>query len=471
MQASAAQASAASCTYDEWIRLLDSGKLKSNQVDLYNCTEAVEQKPSTVAGATFFQRFAPKSAVDAATAAFEGKCNTFAQQSEDQQREEIQHLMDDFGIDYKQVPKCADATSQADCLARYSLANYRDQLRSMCAALANKQDYDNANAVCMDNPAANFPNFGRSLVDEFFTRGLTPGAMITPDQEIAWIQDENPIIDFAAAETKQQRDQTIIVSPAECYIVMFPTTSIAKEIWIKGSLYTVWRLLGTDHGGLYDDATTMVFRLTPRHHHRVYVPVTGQIVAIGQLGTRHLSVQRSVVQSSLTNVFTENVRDILYIDTLYFGVVAMVIVGAACVTSITFENPDLQEAFQQLEPGTAFEALKSTIDIVKRDLLMTFHYGGSTVLILVPASNTNYLLSRIVDASERQIETEIKIGQPVLFAALAEPRGARSAEAPARPPTITTTSGSTTTRPQLAVRTLAITAQPIAAQTSDRTRI
>ena len=93
----------------------------------------------------------------------------------------------------------------------------------------------------------------------------------------------------------------------------------------------------------------------------------------------------------------------------------MVIIGTLCVTSVTFENQSLQSLFINHPKTPYFEVLSKPIPIRKHGLLGQFHYGGSTIVILVPPASSNHLLTRILLASNKNIETEITVGQPVLF--------------------------------------------------------
>lgn len=370
------------CSLQQWEELLQSPDAQQQkQVDLYACAVAPELKPRTLGAATWFQKWAPKALVERVTHQFEKKtCQEPTEWSLSQQRQWIEHLIHNFDIPLTRIPGCETIAPGP-------------QAPSQCAHI-----FDD--------------------VEDFFTRDILPeNHMTDTGDQASWLLDEDGWVDARTVEqvTRDPANQ-MIVSPAECYVVLYANLLRAQQVWIKGKQFTAHRLLGTDHGGLYDDATVAVCRLTPRHYHRFHVPVSGRVVALAKLGTRRLSVQRGLVTSA-TNVLTENVRYVLYISTAAFGLVAMVIVGATCVSSVVFHHLELQSAMHHYDFPTYFQPLQFPLTIHQGDLLGDFRYGGSTIVLLVPhsSSSQHYCLTRLIDASALEIETQIAPGQPLLF--------------------------------------------------------
>lgn len=356
------------CSLEEWQKLISKPHIE--QVNLYTCSRAKESVPVGVSLATRFQIVALKGWVDKITSAFEGyKCKG-VKWTEKKKNKWIRSLMKSFGISPTTVPGCETMTI-AEC-------------------------------------AKKFPT-----VNDFFTRGIQPENEMTKESDqISWAKDEqgklSPVL------LQQDVKNKILMSPAECYCVMFPTASVAQKWWIKGNRFSISALLGNSEQGLYDDAITIVCRLTPKHYHRFHVPISGTIVKVSKLGSRELSVQRNVVNNPLTNVYTENIRHILYIDTIYFGIIAMIIVGATCVSSIRYFNKTLDNLMQkQTIPTVSFPI--EPIHATNQSQLGKFLYGGSTIVLLIPKSPDNYILSRILLASQRKVETEVAPGQPLVF--------------------------------------------------------
>jgi len=353
------------CDHSQWKKQLDQNK--TGIIDLYTCQPSRENLPIATKIGSFFRDYAPQSLYDYSQWLEREYCDHANSLSEKGKNAMIVGLINRYGIPHYRALGCQTLTP--------------DQ----CAQKFN-------------------------TIDDFFTRELDPDFMISsPQEEFIWVRDQG-------FKSMNDIDNKIMISPAECYSTAFPTTDLAKKIYIKGKHYTTTKLLGIDHGQLYQNAMTLVFRLTLKHYHRFHNPINGLIIAISRLGAHHLSTQRELVNSPV-DIYTENIRYVLYIETRYFGVIAMVIIGATCVTSVTYENPVLQSLFNEFpEDGSDhFKVLSTPISIKKHDLLGRFHYGGSTIVILIPPSPTNHLLTRVAEASEKNIETDIVVGQPLLF--------------------------------------------------------
>jgi phosphatidylserine decarboxylase len=100
-------------------------------------------------------------------------------------------------------------------------------------------------AFNIDLSEVEVPPGGFSTFNQFFTRALRPGA--------------RPI---AAPE-----DDGVLVSPADCRLVVFPTVDAATAIWVKGEGFTLEALLGPQGANLaplFVDGSFAVARLAPQ---------------------------------------------------------------------------------------------------------------------------------------------------------------------------------------------------------------
>lgn len=107
-------------------------------------------------------------------------------------------LIDDFGIQSATIPKCRTA-----------------------------------NALDSDACSQQF-----ATVDEFFTREMYDQAefdKLSNQMELEWIHLRGDR-DATGAAT---RAKTILDSPAESYVVTYPTTTEAQKFWVKGKKYTI----------------------------------------------------------------------------------------------------------------------------------------------------------------------------------------------------------------------------------------
>lgn len=382
------------CSPEQWREVIRAPTTK--QANLQHCTARNEQVPKPVSRGVALQRLAPAALVDAATSVMESRtCSSLSTASKDKQRKFVENLMQQFNMDYKQIPECENDPDQSACLNRYD------------------------------------------TVDKFFTRELYKDSALkaqTDRMDRAWMQQRQR----QGLPVPPTPNPHVIGSPAQCYAVAYPDTTAAQRFWIKGKQYTVDALLGKDHRRFYnffdESHSTFVLRLSPAQYHRFRAPVAAQPVAIARLGTRHLSVQPRLVRDPRTNVLTENVRYIVYLQTERFGILPMVVVGATCVTSVTFADEMLNEAFRQIPLSTDktyrlddLNLRRPAKRIDRLDEFGSFHYGGSTIVLLIRNEPTtggrNEIFPHLLEASQQvdvkgepqPVETEIDVGQPLMI--------------------------------------------------------
>lgn len=180
--------------------------------------------------------------------------------------------------------------------------------------------------------------------NEFFYRALKPGARpcAAPD---------NP---------------NIIVSPADCRTVVFNNITEATKVWVKGREFTIKRLLGDaypDDVARYANGGAIgIFRLAPQDYHRFHVPVDGILGTPKTIEGEYYTVNPMAIRSAL-DVYGENVRVLVSIDSEIFGRVMVVCVGAMMVGSTVITR----------QPGE---------EVKRAEELGYFKFGGSTLLVL-----------------------------------------------------------------------------------------
>jgi phosphatidylserine decarboxylase precursor len=220
------------------------------------------------------------------------------------------------------------------------------------------------------DPISSFPHF-----NAFFYRHLKPGA--------------RPI--------DSPTDPTIAVSCADSRMSVFKKMTDATKVWVKGSDFTVEKLLGPrqDLLPLFTNPTLVIARLAPQDYHRVHFPVTGTMGKITEIDGTLYTVNPVAVRQEI-NVYTENVRHILELNTKEFGKVIMIMVGATMVGSVNV-NPQFKKE------GAPFN---------KGDDAGYFAFGGSTTLLLFQPGSIE-LDQDLVDFSSKPIEVLLKQGQKI----------------------------------------------------------
>ena len=115
----------------------------------------------------------------------------------------------------------------------------------------------------------------------------------------------------------------------------------------------------------FSNGTLAIFRLAPQDYHRFHAPLGGTVLGITDIPGCYYTVNPIAIHSEFANVFTENRRAVLWLETPAFGVAAFVAVGATLVGSILWS----------VAPGDR---------VRKGDELGCFAFGGSTCVLIVP---------------------------------------------------------------------------------------
>lgn len=187
-------------------------------------------------------------------------------------------------------------------------------------------------------PMEQFRNF-----NEFFYRALKPGARpcSAPD------------------------DPKIVVSPADCRSVVFAMMEDATQIWVKGRDYSVEKLLGDAYpldAKRYRNGALGIFRLAPQDYHRFHIPVDGVMGTPKLIDGEYYTVNPMAIRSAL-DVYGENIRVVVPIDSVAHGRVMYICIGAMMV-------------------GSTVITRKAGQKVKRAEELGYFKFGGSTILLL-----------------------------------------------------------------------------------------
>ncbi len=157
----------------------------------------------------------------------------------------------------------------------------------------------------------------------------------------------------------------IIVSPADCRSVVFNRVDTATKIWIKGREFSIRRLLGdisAEEASRFENGALGIFRLAPQDYHRFHIPVDGVLGRPTLIAGEYYTVNPMAIRSAL-DVYGENVRVVVPIESETHGRVMVVCVGAMMVGSTVITRKE-------------GEAVK------RAEELGYFKFGGSTIVLL-----------------------------------------------------------------------------------------
>ncbi|KAK9351105.1 phosphatidylserine decarboxylase-domain-containing protein [Lipomyces doorenjongii] len=261
----------------------------------------------------------------------------------------------------------------------------RKRIRKLLASLSLKQGkkYDDIRSVRDIKPFVEFHQLDLSEIlepldyfknfNQFFYRKLKPGA--------------RP----CAAPDKPK----IATSPADCRAVVFQNIDKATQIWVKGREFSLERLFGAAYP---DDVKNFVggamgiFRLAPQDYHRFHIPVDGVLGRPKLIEGAYYTVNPMAIRSDL-DVFGENVRVLLPIDSDEFGRVMIVCIGAMMVGSTVITAKEGQRVSRTEELGY-------------------FQFGGSTLLLFFQPGKLEFD-SDLVSNSKDSLETLIRVGMSI----------------------------------------------------------
>ncbi|KAG6909544.1 hypothetical protein DXG01_016937 [Tephrocybe rancida] len=195
-----------------------------------------------------------------------------------------------------------------------------------------------------------------------------------------------------ARQIESQNDPYRLVSAADCRLMTFATVDDATRLWIKGREFSVAKLLGEAYRGeaeRYRGGAVAIFRLAPQDYHRFHSPVEGTVGAMSLVAGEYYTVNPQAIRSSL-DVYGENVRKIVPIDSPQFGRVMAVCIGAMMVGSIQTTVAEGEHVHRGQEFGF-------------------FAFGGSTIVVLFEKDSVEWDEDLLING-RASLETLVRVG-------------------------------------------------------------
>ncbi|PPQ86997.1 hypothetical protein CVT25_009531 [Psilocybe cyanescens] len=186
-----------------------------------------------------------------------------------------------------------------------------------------------------------------------------------------------------------------LISAADRRLMTFATVSEATQLWIKGREFSVARLLGEHYKAeaeRYVGGALAIFRLAPQDYHRFHSPVEGKVGAMIDVEGENYTVIPQAIRSAV-DVYGENTRKIVPIDSPQFGRVFMVCMGAMMARNIKMT---VQEG-EWVERGQEFGY---------------FAFGGSTIVILFEKGCVEWDKDLLING-RALLETLVQVGMGI----------------------------------------------------------
>ncbi|KAJ7070019.1 phosphatidylserine decarboxylase-domain-containing protein [Mycena amicta] len=186
-----------------------------------------------------------------------------------------------------------------------------------------------------------------------------------------------------------------LVSAADCRFMAFESVTEATRLWIKGREFTVARLLGDAYkheAERYNSGALAIFRLAPQDYHRFHSPVDGTIGNMTYISGEYYTVNPQAIRTAL-DVYGENARKIVPIDSPQFGRVIAVCVGAMMV-------------------GTIETTVKEGEMVKRGQEFGYFAFGGSTIVLLFEKGVLEWDEDLLVNG-KASLETLVRVGMGI----------------------------------------------------------
>jgi len=190
---------------------------------------------------------------------------------------------------------------------------------------------------------------------------------------------------------KDDNSKAIIV--ADSRVVVYPTVSQTKALWIKGKNFTIEQLvLECERAMTWADGAVASFRLSPQDYHRYHSPVTGKINWFKQISGDYYQVD-PICLSSGVDILTRNARCCIEIESEEFGKVLFVAIGATEVGTV-----EIQESVHNI--GT---------EVKKGDEIGLFQFGGSSIIVAFEKDRISFD-EDLLSMSRRRIMMNVEVG-------------------------------------------------------------
>lgn len=212
------------------------------------------------------------------------------------------------------------------------------------------------------------------------------------------IEEFKSFNDFFIRELKEgareiDRDENILVSPADGKILVFENLSEASKFFLKGDEFSLEEFFKDKSlGEKFTGGTMMIIRLAPVDYHRFHFPLSGEISKSKLIEGYYYSVSPFAIKKNF-RIFCENKREYSILKTENFGEVALSEIGATMV-------------------GGIIQTYSENSFVEKGDEKGYFVFGGSTCILFFEKGKIK-VDEDILENSRKGIETKIYMGERI----------------------------------------------------------
>ncbi|KAJ9616179.1 phosphatidylserine decarboxylase [Exophiala oligosperma] len=196
-----------------------------------------------------------------------------------------------------------------------------------------------------------------------------------------------------ARPISQKNDSALAVVVADCRLVVYPSVSETKRLWIKGRNFTIGNLIqDVAAAKIWDHGAIASFRLSPQDYHRYHSPVEGTVEWYRQIPGEYYQVDPLCLRSDI-DVLTVNARCAICINSPSFGYVLFVAIGATDVGTVEI-NQKCRTKGSRLEKG---------------EELGLFQFGGSSIIVAFEEGRIRFDKD-LLSVSRRLVMMDVEVG-------------------------------------------------------------
>lgn len=212
-----------------------------------------------------------------------------------------------------------------------------------------------------------------SSFNDFFYRKLKKGARIWDERE------------------------EVLASPADGKILAYENINEFSSFFLKGQEFSLERLFqAKEIAKKYEGGSFLIVRLAPVDYHRYHFPADGKVSVSKKIEGYYYSVSTHAIRVN-ANIFLENKREYVTLETKRFGDVAYFEIGATMVGGI----------HQSFAPDSF---------VKKGEEKGYFSFGGSTCLLLFEKGKV-CIDKDLLENTKKGIETKVYLGEKIAYEA------------------------------------------------------
>lgn len=196
------------------------------------------------------------------------------------------------------------------------------------------------------------------------------------------------------ARTWDEREE-VLVSPADGKVLAYQNIHEFSSFFLKGQEFSLERLFQSKKlAKKYEGGSFIIVRLAPVDYHRYHFPADGKVSTSKKIEGYYYSVSTHAIRIH-ANIFLENKREYVNLETERFGDIAYFEIGATMVGGI----------HQSFRPNSF---------VKKGQEKGYFSFGGSTCLLLFEKGKIK-IDKDLLENTKRGIETKIYVGEKIAY--------------------------------------------------------